>query len=184
MVFLYTIRAAGWRTMALLLTAVLAAACASPQKERQYRSVVSRVIPMGQAGRSRDQIDQYPTYEVFFRFDRRIDSLRVVGGASSAADPLTAKKRNYRTYLVLERVIDARRFGRGGGFIYVEMGRNFDAAWKSRKELVIDRTGSDPLAILDESSVYRIRVTTFNAETADITVEVHADAEITVVAGP
>ena len=152
--------------------------CSSPTvKIFKKNNIVA--IPVDKARRTREEIDRYATYAVYFKLEKAVDSIRIRISAEYVADIIGTRKTR-ETYFIVEKIIDARKFKNTDvRYFYSEMGRNFDAEWNAAKGLVLVSEKGSPFKALDGNSIYRIRFTPFSSENFVFAVTIDADCGVT-----
>jgi hypothetical protein len=162
-----------------LLAAVLAAGCATGQKERKYKNRTIKKYSSAEAKRTDELIDRYATYVCFFKLDKDADAVSIGITADYVAD-ITGAKKIKKTYFIVDKLIDMSRFtNKKMRQLYAEIGRNFDADWNREKELTLVSSRTEFFKKLDGTSAYRIRFTTFSMEPCDFTITISTDCGVT-----
>jgi hypothetical protein len=164
---------------ALLL---LSGGCATSKKPREYKTVVSQKITDSEARPSADPIDKYRSYEIFFRLDKKVDTVKVSVTAQRSVVPYSRQKKSVNVFFLVEKMVDLSKFRRTKRkYIFSEMGRNYDEQWTVSREITIESRIDDPLINLDKTSLYRIRYTAFYQDPHEFNIAVHADCKITLL---
>ncbi len=136
-------------------------ACAS--KKNVYKISLSKVIPKKQKVISKNKIDAYKTYEVYFKLKQFEKCINVSFKTSYVVDTFSNKKRFSRTYFIVEKAIDVSKFKKSKKrYEFSPLGKNYSDTWRNSSSLTICSKQDDPLLKLDNKTFYRIRYTTFS----------------------
>jgi hypothetical protein len=154
------------------------AGCAT-QSVRTYEEINAKTISAGSASRSNDRIDQYTTYMIYFKLEKKVDSMRISVAAEYIADILGTRRRR-NSFFVVEKTVDVRQFKKQEAeYVYAEIGNNYTADWKSEKDITVVSEKGNPFKDLEGGSTYRIRFTTFTSDDFEFTINIEADCKVT-----
>ncbi len=172
------------RAAALVVTALIPlAACGTttPTREREY---IYKAYIRGTSSKenlSKEKIDNHPSYEAYFTLEKDEECIKITVLAKNTAVISAYVDPTVRASFVLEKAIDVSRFNpRGGRIVYAEIGRNFDASWKSERETVVCSVKDDPLKKLTPGP-YRIRLSVFQAKEFGFSIAIATNAAQAVV---
>lgn len=150
--------------IAAFFAAVTLVSCALTEKSKIHHktSVYSGVS--GGIKANTKTIDSPATREIYFILPQPEECIQIGIAAKNLSEDSPYIKKTERIYFIVEKAIDISRFNiKGRQFEFSEISRNFDNSWAPKNNVLICSSGSDPIKKLD-SSVYRIRFTSFTKD--------------------
>ena len=129
---------------------------------------------------SKEKIDKEKSYEVYFMLTKKEDCLKfqiISKIVNLSINSLSTKI--MPTFFIVERAININGFKgiKDKKIVFSEIGRNFDAIWKWKNEIVICSSKKDPLKKL-HIGLYRIRFSIFNKNNFDYEITVFSNNKI------
>ena len=164
-------------TLIFLISGTLFMGCSTGQRVKKYRIINSKKIKLEELNISPDMMDNYRAFQVFFRLEKVVDSIRVEVSPSHINNKEVMGQIR-KAFISVEKVIDLRNFKENRKFIFPYIGKNFDRSWKRRADFIIFTSKTNPIRRLDKKSTYRIRFSTFSLEKYNFTIKIHADCKV------
>lgn len=128
--------------------------------------------------RSTDTIDKSITYEIFFSLAESVECITVDLQAVQVQSTFPPDRIPEKTYFIIEKLIDIKRYRSKTDYTYSPMARNYNNDWETFYPVKICGLKDDPLSKLD-ASTYRVRFTVFDPAPVIFMITVNSDAEIT-----
>lgn len=128
--------------------------------------------------KSSDTIDKGITYEISFSLAESVECITVDLQAVQVQSTFPPDRIPQKTYFIIEKLIDIKRYRSKTDYTYSPMARNYNNEWETFYPVKICGLKDDPLSKLD-SSTYRVRFTVFDPEPVVFMITVTSDAEIT-----
>jgi len=128
--------------------------------------------------RSSDTIDKGITYEIFFSLAESVECITVDLQAVQVQSTFPPDRIPQKTYFIIEKLIDIKRYRSGTDYTYSPMARNYNNEWETFYPVKICGLKDEPLSKVD-ASAYRVRFTVFNPDPVIFMITVTSDSEIT-----
>ncbi len=128
--------------------------------------------------KSSETIDKGVTYEIFFSLAESVECITVDLQTVQVQSTFPPDRIPQKTYFIIEKLIDIKRYRSKTDYIYSPMARNYNNEWETFYPVKICGLKNDPLSKLD-SSAYRVRFTVFNPDPVIFIISISSDAEIT-----
>jgi hypothetical protein len=128
---------------------------------------------------SKDKIDNWKTFEIFFNLNNNEDCIKV-NLSSEIYDEILNKNIPIKTYFIVEKAIDISKFSLDKKSMFSEMGRNYDYNWNTRLEINICSSETDPIKTLNKNNNFRIRFTVFRDINFKYTVKIFSNQLISI----
>jgi len=130
---------------------------------------------------SKDKIDKYKTYELFFQLFEDEECLQIEIISTKKIHKFTKKKSSDKIFFIIEKIIETTNKSGKINKNYSEIGRNFDNDWNRQRIITICSIKDLPLTILNKNSKYRIRFTSFNKKTVAFIVKIDSNAKVQII---
>ena len=146
----------------LLIIPLLFIMCQSGEKKISFLHANSFRGKTEKKFESKGKIDNYKTFEIYFKLKKQEECLKFAIQSRTTNEDILIDERVIKTYFIIEKRVNIEKFTTASSerVIYYELGKNYDYRWYRKRELMICTSKGDPLKKLN-SSIYRIRFTTF-----------------------
>ena len=146
--------------------------CSSPLMKKDSNQLYTLTIESNTLTKSKDRIDNTPTYEIYFQLSGITRCIEISIIATN-----TNNKR-VRCGYILEAEIDISRFPKKPlQPIYTQLAKNFDSDWRFQSNIFFCSNEADPLKRLNPGN-YRLRITAFSDKKHTFTIQIKSSASI------
>jgi hypothetical protein len=163
----------------LFISAVILLSCSGTDKKNTYQgerfSFSDSTLVLN---KSADEIDRSTTYEIFFSLEKSVKCITVNIEAVYIADTFPAERIPQKTYFIVEKIINTKKYKSKKDITYTPLARNFNDEWDTFYPVQICGLEGDPLSSIDASD-YRIRFTVFDSRPVIFMATVFSDEKIT-----
>jgi len=164
-----------------LILLLLLSGCSANKKDVSILTVFTYGNSTENSIKSKDSIDNYATYEVFFLIEQKTECITIDIESVYLQKSFPIQKIPKKTFFIVEKEILLDHVRLKNGARYVPLGRNFNNEWETYSPVKICSIKNDPLSQLD-SSRYRIRLTTFEKLPVYYVITINSDRKIIIPA--
>jgi len=132
---------------------------------------------------SKDKLGESPAYEVYFTLDRTVDCMGISLETSSVPERTRGETIPVKSYFLVEKIIDLKTGGDKKRRFNIQLGKNYNSRWETHNPIKICVNTADPVSRLD-SSLFRVRFTTFDTGTFYFTLTVYTPAGVVFSTSP
>ena len=143
------------------MIAVTSFSCGSSQRKDKFKLTFPQVLSDTTIKKSEKRIDNHPTYESYFTFEKNAECISIEIDTKFKKDEFTDKMIKVRTFFVIEKKMGLDKFAQKQKAVYTAIGKNYTDNWRRKQKIVICTNKLDPLKQLTAGTTYRIRFTTF-----------------------
>ncbi|MFH0974749.1 MAG: hypothetical protein V1874_03080 [Spirochaetota bacterium] len=129
---------------------------------------------------SNDKIDNWKTYEIFFKLSSDEDCINIKMMAETY-DEVSGKNIALKIFFIIDKAVDISRFNQEKKILFSELGRNYNFNWSARQNIDVCSIRNDPIKRLDKNNVFRIRFTAFKITNFLYNINIFSDSQIKIM---